>query len=498
MRQTFDHDTPSAPALTLGMLLGASGVTHPALQTLGTLAAAGAGAGALNDSLGYGQFDYDEDGYLYIGDTQNNRVRRAVLTNGAWTFDTDFTSAGTVLGGGTDPCNIAIDRTVTPNQIHIAARSHFVTGTWISVWSVADWPNLTALNRIRQYGSNASSGTADHACYGQSLTIDGTYACVASSFASHRLLRWNHLTGALQNQITQTAAGSGFVTDGAGTWWLANSNANTIKGLHEIDETGFTSVARLDTINSGALTTRYGQFWQSVPYNPVLYGTRIYVRDQLGRVHGFDTSTRVSVDDFALSGGLGASDTLTGANGHTTTQTTHGSKSGLVVDPLGCAWYVAWCANAAGTASQSFLMLFPMSASVATWTKTDWSSGTNTIKAISLKGTNLSGEKYKLRLKKNAGAWTTVTQDLVQDEATLDWETFTAGDTLTVELSLSTWDRLDGHATLAATRDKLSPSEVAVQLVYEDTVADVYVPYATAGFKARQNATGAFKARHGE
>jgi len=142
--------------------------------------------------------------------------------------------------------------------------------------------------------------------------------------------------------------------------------------------------------------------------------------------------------------------------------------------------------------------VYPLLASTATWTKTDWSAGTNTIKAISLKGTNLSGEKFKIRLKKNSGSWETITPDLVQDEATLDWATFTTGDILTVELSLSTWDRLDGHATLTANRDKIAPTNVAVQVVYEDTEGDVYVPYASAGFKARQNATGAFKARQGE
>jgi hypothetical protein len=140
----------------------------------------------------------------------------------------------------------------------------------------------------------------------------------------------------------------------------------------------------------------------------------------------------------------------------------------------------------------------PISAATATWSKTDWSTGTNTIKAIGIKGTNIAAEKFKVRYRKNAGSWFTVTPDLMLDEASLDEVTFTSGDTAEFELSFDLWNRLDGHASFYAVRDKLPPTNVALQVIYEDTEGDVYVPYATPGFRVKQNATGAFKATQGE
>lgn len=147
--QSFDHDSPSAPTRTLGMQLGVSGVSIPSLQTLGSLTATGSGSADFNDTNGYGQFAYDSAGRMYIADTVNNRIKRYVCTSGVWetTPSTIQTGITTLLGGGSNPCIVAIDRTVTPNQIHVAAFDQAVDNTWINVWSVSDFGSFSTGNR---------------------------------------------------------------------------------------------------------------------------------------------------------------------------------------------------------------------------------------------------------------------------------------------------------------------------------------------------------------
>jgi len=479
------------------MLLGSSGVTHPPLQTVGQLTGNSASDGEFSTSgLGYGQLDYDSSGRLYVMDTGNNRVQRFTKnSSGIWAYDSKATTITTSLGGGTNPVLLAIDRAA--NEIHLAAYDQYVDSTWIKVFSLSGWPTLGAA--VRSYGSNANSNTAGKAYLGLSLTIDGTYAVVTSYNSPSRLLCWNHLTGSLVIEETQAAMYAQFATDGAGNWWCSGASGAAEAGIHKIDvPTAFTSLARLDTATVST-HWRAQRLFNGQVHGPFYYSGKVFMRDGFGRILGFDSATGAYRDTYLSPGGLEPNGVFTGdSSGQPASPEPVRDKGTVIVDGDGCAWFACWQHAADNTAVQSYLGIWPLSSATATWTKTDWSSGTNTIKAISLKGTSLSGEKFKIRLKKNSGAWTTITPDLVQDEATLDFETFTSSDTLTVELSLSTWDRLDGHATLTATRDKLSPSEVAVQLVYEDTEGDVYVPYATAGFKARQNATGAFKARQGE
>ncbi len=492
-RQTFDHDSPSAPTRALGMLLGTSGVTHPPVQTIGILTGTSSADGSFSDATGYGQIDYDSAGYMYIADTDNNRVQRRVKNAaGAWVHESLVASMGTLLGGGSAVCIVAIDRSVSPNQIHVAAYNHNSVGAWISVWSVADWPNLTTINRLRQYGSNAGSDIAGRAFLGAALTIDDTYAVITSLASPFRVLVYNHLTGALIAQETQSST-YGFTTDGNDNWYSV-ANAGVETGLWSYNIQTMAGIARLDS--AGVNPPRRDRFAVMFGGYPSYYSGRIYLRDYLGRGMAFEPDGDY-VDDFIWPGALGSGNFVAGHSGQSANSNAIGSKSNVIVDADGVAWYVAWSANADNAASQSFLTAWPMSTSTATWTKNDFSAGTNTIKSLSLKGTLLAGEKYKIRLRKNAGAWTTVTSDLLQDESVLDFETFTSGDALTVELSISAWDRQDGATGLTATRDKLSPANVAVQMIYEDTVGDVYVPYVSPGFKGKHGGTGAFKGKVG-
>jgi len=500
-RQTFDHDSPSAPTRAAGMLLGSSGVTHPPLSTIGALSGTSSANGSFSDTEGYGHIDYDSSGYLYVFDSGNNRVQRFVhnATDGDFDYDSKLDGITTLVGGGSTNYGIlAIDRTNA--QIHLTLGDYTQTsGAWISVWNLSDWPNLTTLNRVRQYGSNSSSSDASGRSYlGLSLAIDDTYAVVSSALSPFRTLRWNHQTGVLENQETQATTYSQFATDGAGNWWVGAHAGAAEAGICKIDVTTLTIIgSRLDTASQTQWRSAQMPSTSAAP-RPFYHGGRVYVVDYLGRISAWDAGTGAFVDDFVAPGSLGPSNTLTGANSgsHQLAATIYRDK-GRVIVVGDKAYFVSWSHNASGTAAQCFLAVYPLATSTAAWTKTDWSAGTNTIKAISIKGTSLSGEKFKIRLRKNAGAWTTITPDLVQDEGTLDFETFTSGDTLTVELSLSTWDRLDGHATLFATRDKISPSEVAVQVVYEDTDGDVYVPYAAPGFRGKVGIQGAYKGKIG-
>ncbi len=75
--------------------------------------------------------------------------------------------------------------------------------------------------------------------------------------------------------------------------------------------------------------------------------------------------------------------------------------------------------------------------------------------------------------------------------------TFTSGDTLTVELSLSIWDRLDGSSALSAARNRQPPTEVQMLLTYDDTAETQFTPVATVGFAGKLGGAGAFRGRLG-
>lgn len=481
------------------MLLGASGVTHAPLQTIGTLSGTSSSDGSFNDVEGYGGMDFDSSGNLYVFDSGNNRVQKFTknATTGIWAYVDKLTSVGTLIGGGSSTYGVlAIDRSTTPNQIHLTYGDYSAASNWVSVWSLGDWPSLTTLNRLRQWGANSGAANiAGRSFLGISLAVDSTYAVVSSAISPFRLLRWNHVTGVLQNEETQGAAYSQFVTDGAGNWWSGSQSGATEVGLWKMNVETFTGISRLDEASQSQ--NRRNQFYSSSGGpRPLYHNGRIYARDGIGRVQGWSTDG-THLDDFFSSGALGASNLLTG--GHSPSHATAGviyRDKGVIVTVGDKVDYIQWAHNANGSASQCFLMVYPLQTSTATWTKTDWSSGTNTIEAIVLTGTHLSGEKCKIRLRKNAGSWVTLTMaDLLNSSSYSTLGTFTDGDTLTFELSLSTCDRLDGAATLTATRDKFSPANVNAKMYYDDTAATTFTPTATASFKAKIGASGAFKAR---
>lgn len=495
-RQTFDHDSPSAPTRTIGALLGASGVSHPPLQVIGTLSGTSSSDGSFSDANGYGQIAYDSSGYMYVADYSNNRVQRFLKnSSGVWAFDSKFTSVVTVLGGGSSVSLVDIDRSVSPNQIHIASNDHYTASNWISVWSVADWPNLTTLNRLRQYGANAASSTANRSEEGLSLRVNGTTTVVTSFTTPFSIISWNNQTGALLVETTKGSAYGRFATDGS-TYWNTNNGAEI--GLRTYNPSTWVASTRLDSATAN--TFRPNRFYTGSCGTAFYYNGKVYGRDLIGTIHAWNSSSNAYLDVYALPGSLGPSNIETGLVGaNQVTLNPLRQKADIVIDQDSCAWIVGWENNSDNAnVNNCFLRAQPITSSVATWTKTDWSAGTNTLYSISVKGTLIAGEKYKIRIRKNSGSWTTITSDLLQDATTIQTPgTFTSGDTLTVELSLSTWDRLDGHATLYATKDKLSPTNVAVELVYNDSSADVYVPVPTAGFTGNQGATGQFIAVQG-
>lgn len=496
-RQIFDHDSPSAPVRTGGMLLDTAGVEAPPLLLLGDVAGVSAADGAFSDLQGYGQFDTDSDGNLYICDQGNFAVKKWSYSAGAYSY-TDKATALSVFGSGSlHPVLLAIDKTVTPNQIHIGCYDQYVDNTWIGVWAVTSWPTLTTGNRLRSYGSNASSNQAGKALTGIGLTIDATYAVVTSFSSPFRCLRWNHLTGVLQNEATKSVAMARFATDGAGNWW-GGTISGTEAGLYPYTISTFTAGTGYDGDTPASQNYRRARTIAAgtAHYGPAYYNGKVYLRGWYTGIQAWDTAG-VFKDEYAWCGPLGASNVNLGhAPGiHNQAAAAYNGRHGFVATP-GAAYYLNWASNADNIASQSHLVGWPVSIATATWTKTDWSTGTNTLTAILPKGPHLAAEKCRLRLRKNAGAWVTVTWDLLDDADTLaSVGTFTSGDTLTLELSLSVWERLDGHASQFSTRDKLPPQNVRVNLYYDDTEATVYVPQQTGAFRGRVGTVGGLRGR---
>lgn len=485
------------------MLLGASGVLHPPLLALGDLAGAGVSDAAFNDANGFGQFDTDSDGHLYICDFGNTSIKKYTYAAGGYTY-TEKATATSVFGSAVRPCLLTIDKTVTPNQIHIACDNQFVDSTWIGVWAITSWPGLTTGNRLRSYGSNSVSDVTLKARQGRSLTIDSTYAVVTSDSAPLKMIVWNHLTGAFEKEAAQGAVFARFATDGAGKWWEGSTSGSAYPGLWHYDPFTAVGVTRLDGTLPAAQNYRKGRSVQPTLFHfgPAYYGGKLYWKLAYGGVMFFDAVTDAYLDEVLWAGALQTGNFNAGAAPSTmnTNTTPITAKHGFVSTP-GSDYYVQWASNADNNAVQSHLLLWPVSAGTATWTKTDWSAGTNTLQGIGIDGVSLSSEKYKVRLRKNAGSWVTLVAGQILGTAfttaIAGLGTFTSGDTLTVELSLSTWLRLDGHATLYATRDKLSPANTSLELIYEDSAGDVYVPYASGALKGRLGGTGAFKGRLG-
>lgn len=502
--QTFNHSTPSAPTLTKGMLLGASGVTHPPLQTIGVLNAFSSANGSFTDAFGLGQVDYDNSGYLYVADTSNNRVQRFVKSavTGAWSYDSKCDSSNS-LGSAVNTPMVAIDR--VRDQIHIASNAQTASGTLVGVWNLSSWPSLTVGNRVRSYGTAAGSNGSGNLRAPTALTIVGDFAILCSSTGDYRVIKYNHVSGALVAEDTNSLWKARFAANADGSKYYSGAQAtDTELGLWTMNTSTLVGITRLDA-TSGGTYMRRGSLQQSSGGDAsdiVSYGARIYVRDfDGGRLQAWETTGDTFVDEFLWAGGAGVSESFGHSSGYKPSNIQQ-MKIGFAAHPTLADDFVTWSNNAQNTSSQqSFLTCVPSSTSTATWTKTDWSSGTNTLSGILLDGTNLSAEKYKIRLRKNSGSWITVRAGSLLGSAFTTaisgLGTFTAGDTLTVELSLSTWDRLDGHSTLIATRDKLSPANVAMQLVYEDTAANVYVPYESGAILAKLGGTGAFRAKIG-
>lgn len=495
--QAFTHAVPVIPTLTKGMMLDSSGVKGPPLQSLGILTGLSAADGSFSDINGYGQCDYDSAGHLYVADSTNNRIQRfSKDVNGLWVYESKLSNVGTLLGGGVNSSLIAIDRSTSPNQIHIAMWDQFVAANWIGVWPADVWPNLTVGNRLRQYGANANADTPGRAYVGLGLALDATYAVVSSIGGGFRLLRWNHLTGVLQNEETQAAVYARFVTDGANNWWCMGGAGSAEAGVWSINVATFTGLSHLDAA-PGSVTVRRNRHWQTNYGNLAYASGRVYAKDLTGRLWGYTASSGAYADTFLDPGALELGGQQTGRSG----ALYNGgllSKPSIAAGPSGCEELLLWSTNADNANTQSFLQCFPLSIATATWTFSTWSASTNTLKAIALQGTNLSGEKVKVRLKKNSGAWVSLTLAQLADATVLGAVgTFTTGDILTFELWLSIWDRLDGHATLVATRDKLSPTNVSALLLWEDPLGDVFVPQPISAFTARLGGIAAFKARLG-
>lgn len=483
-------------------MLGASGVTHAPLQTIGVMNAFSSADGSFTDAFGLGQFDSDSDGYLYVGDTTNNRVQRFIKgATGLWSFDSKC-SATNALGSNVTLSLVAVDR--ARNQIHLASSAQTSSGSLVGVWDLASWPSLTVANRNRSYGTAAGSNGSGNLRTPMTLTIVGDFSILCSSAGDYRVIKYNHTTGALVAEDTNSLWKARFAANADGSKYYSGAQAtDTELGLWEMNTSTLAGVTRLDYTTGGSFARR-GSLQQGAGGDAsdlVYYSGRVYVRGfNDGRIQAWNTSDGSFSDEFALAGGAGTSESFGSASGFKPSNIQQ-MKIGVTLgasdesDDL-----IAWASSAQNTSSQqSFLLVWPLSTSTATWTKNDFSTGTNTLQSVAIQGTNISAEKFKIRLKKNSGSFVTVLGNQMLGSAFTSaisgLGTFTDGDTLTVELSLSTHDRLDGHSTLVSVRDKLTPSNVSLLMGFDDSSADVFVPYATPSFRAKMSAQGAFLAR---
>jgi hypothetical protein len=497
--QVFDHNSPAVPTLAGGMRLGSAGVSGAPLQTIGVMTALSSADGSFSDTTGQGQIDYDSSGYLYVADATNQRVQRfSKAATGLYVYDSKCTALS-ALGSAVNLNLVAIDR--ARSQIHLASSAQAVASTWVGVWDLASWPTLTVANRVRSYGSNNGSG-AGKTNAGMGLTLVGDSAYAVSSAGDYRTVQWDHTTGVLTAEVTDTYLRSRLASDG--TRIFQGSLSGATKGLHRLDA-ALASALRLDnTLPSGLRYSRRNYLTLGTNGDTAdiqHHGGRIYLRTiSEGRIVAWGSANDTFVDEFAWPGGASASESFGHAPGQMFTNQPLWGKMGTWVSGDGSKSddLLVWSSNAQNNVQHSFLTAFPLSTSTATWTKTDWSAGTSTLQAIALQGTGIAAEKLKVRLKKNSGSWVTVLASQLADSTQLQTVgTLTSGDTLTVELSLSTWDRLDGHATLIACRDKITPTEVAMSLYYEDSFADVYNVQLSPQVTGQQGGQAAFKGKQG-
>jgi hypothetical protein len=250
--QTFNH--LNAPVLTKGMSLGASGVSAPPLQIIGSTAGLSAANGSFQDLLGKGQFDYDSAGYLYVCDTTNNRIQRfAKNSSGAWLYDSQCSSLS-ALGASVNMELVAIDR--GRNQIHLGSSAQIAAGNLFGVWDLGLWPNLTTGNRNRSYGTSSASNGAGNLRAPLCLTVVGDNAFACSSAGDYRVIKYNHTTGAILAQKTNSLWMARYVSDGTKVYSGAQAT-NTELGLWLMNTSTLAGTTRLDSgLPSGVNYTR--------------------------------------------------------------------------------------------------------------------------------------------------------------------------------------------------------------------------------------------------
>lgn len=502
--QVLNHNTPAAPTLTGGMVLGASGVTHPAVHAIGDMTALSSADGSFSDLLGKGQLDYDSLGRLFVADTNNNRVQCFVQNSSMqWEYNSKCSTLS-ALGSSVVVELVAIDR--ARNQIHIASSAQIAAGTWVGVWNLSDWPGLTTGNRVRSYGTSSGSNGAGNVRAGLCLTLVGDFAYVCSSAGDFRILKYNHTTGSIVVQKTNSLWTGNFVSDGTKLYAGAQAS-NTELGLWQFNDATLVGSARLDSASPpGVNYTRRNYLVQGVGGDVTSFGYyngRVYVRLlRDGRIMAWRVSDNAFVDEFMWPGGASSSVVYGHAPGSMNSPQIQQAKFSFTVHPdtSRADWCVLWSGNAQNAANHSFLTMVPTSVATAEWSVSSWSSGVNTLTGIAMDGVDLSAEKFKVEFKKNSGSWVPVVAGQLFGSAFTtaisSLGTFTDGDTLHVRLSTSTWDRLDG-GTLIATRDKLNPKNVRAILSFTDTEEGIFVPVQTAQVKVKTGPTvvGALKVK---
>jgi hypothetical protein len=482
------------------MKLGTSGVSAPSLRIVGTIAAAGSANGQFNDQLGRGQFDYDSDGNLWICNLTNNAFEKWTrhATTGEYSFHSSYSTADAL--GSSVACDlIAVDR--ARDQIHVASSAQTATGTAVGVWARTASGPYTVASRVRSYGTFSGSNGSGNARVPFGLTLSGDFAYVVSSAGDLRLLKWNHTSGALVAEATRATLGNARFA-GSEAAMYAGAQVGVDLGLRQMNVATLAASARLD--NNWVSGFRYTR--RSVLHlgtgadlcDLIVFDGYIYVRMREGGIiQAWKVADNSFADEYLWPGGNGTSGENYGhAPGQMFTNAIQLGKIGACAHPTLSDDFLAWSGNAeTSTQTQCFLNAYPVSIATATWIKSDFSAGTNTLQFLQVMGANLGSEKYKLRLRKNSGSWITFTsEDLADESFFASVGTFTEGDSLTVELSLSTWHALDFNG-LSAVRSKIPPTDVSVRLVFDDSEGDVFVPYPSSGFQGRAGGTAAARGR---
>jgi hypothetical protein len=490
--QVFDHQTPAAPTLTRGMTLGSTGVSAPGPRRIGAVVA-GSGTGAFSaNGFGFGQHAGDKDGYYYVADTGNNRVSQFDLNGNHVATRT----ATQLLGSNVAIHLLEVDLSINPstglpyNEIHIGSGETTSVNNQVSVWPLSlGFANLSTANWTRQYGSSNGAVASGVTTSTRALTLWGDYAVMASSSGARKVVVRNHRTGALVSELDWNGGAYRFAVANNKLWGGGVANTGASPGLREISS-ALVAGTRLDPAANFA-DGRWGVISIASSMLKVQdalgYGRWILLREHsTGRIVAWDVVTGLWADVFLRTDGEPSDTPATGGLGGTMNATgfglIYGAKMGVLYGHnLAHSDYLFHYASNVGGASalseQMFLLGVPLSTATATWTKTDWSAETNTLERIALAGANLADEKAKVTLQKNGGAPVTLRLSQLNDPTAVSAVgTFTAGDTLTVVLYLSTNERQDGHATYVFCRDRMPPTNVSLALYYDDPAASVFVP----------------------